>query len=278
VISLRTILNKPYVPLDKKKNRWLLVIVVGVFAIFFMNLYVPFNISRWYQNEKVPLFLILSSFGIIGTIVLGVSQLYIRNLFKVHSLTWYGVVIWFLIELGLLTATMYIIYGDTTLTGSQRLGEILLTLRYTALVIIIPYAGVLLYLSAIEKPSSGHQTKNQLVKIYDENGVLHIAIDLDKILYFQSADNYVAIYFNKNDKIRKELVRTTMKKLENQVKSYPIKRCHRSYMVNMNKIAITERSPKGLLVHLLDFSEIAVPVSKNYKPLFHKWLQENTSE
>ena len=270
-------LNRPFYLLDKKQNRWLLVIVTGIFVILFMNLYLPFNVSRWYVNEKIPLFFILSSFGIIGMIVLAVSQLYIRDLFRISSLKMYGVILWFIVELLLLTITMYFIYGDTALEGGDRIAEIVLTFKYTILILIIPYTGVLLYLFATQKGDYMDMpidTGNHLVKILDENDALHIAIDLDQILFMKSADNYVAVFYQKDDKVKKELVRTTMKKLEGELKEFPIRRCHRSYMVNIKKISISEKSQQGLTLTLKEYSNEAIPVSKNYKQLFTQLFKE----
>jgi hypothetical protein len=270
-------LNRPFHLLDKKSNRWLLIIVTGIFVILFMNLYLPFNITRWYEKEKIPLFLILSSFGIIGMIVLAISQLYFRDLFKISSMKMYGVILWFIVELLLLTVTMYFIYGDTTLEGNQMLSEIILTFKYTILILIIPYTGVLLYLFATEKGDYSPipiDTGDHLVKILDENDALHIAIDLEQILYMKSADNYVAVYYLKDSKVKKELVRTTMKKLETELRDFPIRRCHRSFMVNIKKISVSEKSQQGLSLSLKDYPDEVIPVSKNYKTFFTQLFKE----
>ena len=255
------------------------MVVTGIFVILFMNLYMPFNISRWYANEKIPLVFILSSFGIIGMIVLGISQLYIRDIFRISSLKMYGVILWFIAELLLLTITMYFIYGDTELEGSDRIAEIILTFKYTILILIIPYTGVLLYLFASQRGdyiAMPIDSGNHLVKILDENDALHIAIDLEQILYMKSADNYVAVYYIKDEKIKKELVRTTMKKLESELKDFPIRRCHRSFMVNIKKISVSEKSQQGLSLSLKDYPGEIIPVSKNYKTLFTQLFKENS--
>jgi len=207
-----------------------------------MNLYTPFNVSGWYANAPVPQVVILSGFGIIGMIVLSISQIGFRHLLKIQTLKVRDFILWFLIELGLLTATMYLIYGDTGLTGINELNEIFITFKYTVLVIIIPYGGVLFYLTATQKGENIETllaAGNHLVNILDENGELHIAVDLEQILFLKSADNYVAVYYSKEGKVKKELVRTTMKRLETELDSFPIRRCHRSYMVNIKKIATT---------------------------------------
>ncbi len=274
---LSEFLNKPFHLLDRKQNRWLLILVTGAYVILFMNLYLPFNVDRWYAKAPIPLFLILSSFGIIGMLVLAFSQLFIRELFHIHVVKIYGILLWFLVDLFLLTITMYFIYGNTSLTGMDRFSEILVTFRYTALVMIIPYAGVLFYLSTTQK---GENIKallsagNHLVNILDENGELHMAIDLEQLLYLKSADNYVSVYFIKDGKIKKELVRTTLKRLETELDQFPIRRCHRSYMVNINKISISMKSNQGLELALQQCPDENIPVSKNYKAFFIRLIKQ----
>jgi hypothetical protein len=275
--KLSRFLNHPFHLLDKKQNRWILIVVTGVFVILFMNLYLPFNVSRWYVNERIPLVLILSSFGVIGMMVLAISQLLIRNLFRITSLRMYGVMLWFLVELILLTLTMYLIYGDRHLKGSNMIAEMVLTLKYTTLILIIPYSGVLLFLYATQNQTAERTyqtTGNHLVKIMDENGILQIAIDQEYFLFIKSADNYVEVFFLKDSKVRKELVRTTMKKLEAELKDFPIRRCHRSFMVNIEKISLSEKSTQGLTLSLNGYPDESIPVSKNFKPWFIQLLRE----
>ncbi len=262
--------------LDRKKNRWLLILVTGIYVILFMNLYVPFNISDWYAKETMPLFVILSSFGLIGMLVLAISQLVIRELFNIRKVKIYGIILWFVVELMLLTLTMFFIYGDPSLEGVELANELFLTFKYTTLILIIPYSGVLFYLSTTQKGENIDtllSMDNHLVNIFDENGELHLAIDLDQLLFLQSADNYVSINFLKGGIAVKELVRTSLKKLELELDEFPIRRCHRSFMVNINKISISMKSNQGLSLALKDSKE-TIPVSKNYKPFFLRLMKQ----
>jgi DNA-binding LytR/AlgR family response regulator len=278
---LKDFLNQPFHLLDRKQNRWILVIVTGIYVVLFMNLYLPFNVDRWYNNETVPLFLILSSFGLIGMTVLMISQLGIREVLKIRVVRMYGIILWFLVELALLTVTMYLIYGTAGLQGEALINEIFLAFKYTALVIIIPYAGVLFYLYSTQQGENIDTllaASNHLVNILDENGELHMAIDLEQILYLKSADNYVAVYFFKDGKVRKELVRTSLKRLETELDEFPIRRCHRSYMVNINKISVSMKSNQGLSLALKDYSEESIPVSKNYKAFFTRLIKQKEDQ
>lgn len=274
---IKDFLNQPFHLLDRKQNRWLLILVIGIYTILFMNLYLPFNVNNWYKSDTVPMFVLLSGFGLIGMIVLTISQLVIREVLKIRVVRMYGIILWFLVELLLLTITMFFIYGNIELNGSELVNELFLTFKYTILVLIIPYAGVLFYLHTTQKGENIDtllSASNHLVNILDENGELHMAIDLEQLLFIKSADNYVAVYFKKDDKVRKELVRTTLKRLENELDEYPIRRCHRSYMVNINNISVSMKSNQGLSLGLKNYSDEAIPVSKNYKAFFTRLIKQ----
>ena len=278
---IKDFLNQPFHLLDRKQNRWLLIITIGVYTIFFMNLYHPFNVNNLYRDDTIPMFIILSGFGIFGMVVLMISQLLIREVLNIRAVKMSGIILWFFVELILLSITMYFIYGDTSFRGSDMANEIYLMIKYTILVLIIPYAGVLFYLSTTQKGENIDtllNASNHLVNILDENGTLHMAIDLDQLLFIKSADNYVAVYYIKDDKSKKELVRTTLKRLETELDEYPIRRCHRSYMVNINKISVSMKSNQGLSLALKNFSDETIPVSKNYKAFFTRLLKEKEGQ
>lgn len=274
-------LNQPFHLLDRKDNRLLLSIVTGIYVMLFMNLYIPFNVDQWYKNPTLPLPVILSSFGLIGMAVLMISQLFIKKILKIRTVKMYGVILWFLVELILLTVTMYLIYGTVALGTEGVLNEIFLSFKYTALVIIIPYAGVLFYLHATQKGENIDGllvASDHLVNILDEHGELHMAVDLEQILFMRSADNYVTVYFIKNEKIHKELVRTSLKRLETELNESPIRRCHRSYMVNINNISVSMKNNQGLALAIKNLPDETIPVSKKYKHFFNKLLKKKDQQ
>jgi hypothetical protein len=275
---LTDLLNRPFHLLDRFKNRIILILVIGSFVILFVNLYLPFNIDSWFKSDSVPLFITLSGFGVITMVGLSVSQLIIRELFAVRQLSVAGTLLWFFVELLLLTLTMFFIYGDLELKGIALFNELLLSFRYTLLVLVLPYAGVLFYLYTVNKSERNQadvKSENRLIKIYDENRELHMAIDFDRLLFIRSADNYVEICFLKDGRVSKELVRTTLKRLESELADFPVRRCHRSYMVNINQIAVSVKSERGFELTLRHYTSENIPVSRNFKPFFIRLMKEN---
>ncbi len=57
------------------------------------------------------------------------------------------------------------------------------------------------------------------------------------VVFINSADNYVEIHYKEDKKIKKKLLRNTLKNIELQINPYHIfLRCHRKYIVNPHYI------------------------------------------
>lgn len=272
-------LNHPFTLLDETRHRWILIWATGLVGIVFVNVYTPFNMDTWIDISGVPLFVILSSYGILGVIMFIFSQILIRNLFHIRTFTRLTYILWFSAELLLLSLIMFLVYGNLSQpTGWDLLSEYFLSFRYTVLVLIIPYAMVMFYFQYMkEKDASSNYIVHgdHLVKIKDENDVMQLAIDLDELLFIQSTDNYVSVFFLKDSKVTKELVRTSLKKLENELKNTSLVRCHRSYMVNLKKILVTKKTGKGMMLELKNYNDGQITVSKHYRAEILRLLQQD---
>lgn len=260
-------LDKPLDLLGSNKDKLILILTTGVFAILFLNLYNPFNVSNWYSVESLPMFLILSSYGIIGIIILSISQFLIRPLFGINKFKIGTFILWFVCEVIILGFVMFIIYGEKGLRGGELVNEFFQSLKYTFLVISLPYAAVLYYLHSNKQRQKYFQvdrSEKSIIKILDENENVRIAIEPDKLLFIKNADNYVEIFYSNNEGIAKELVRTSLKRLESELIGFRILRCHRSYMVNINNVSMSKKTRKGLSLELRIEEAPLIPVSKNY--------------
>ncbi len=260
-------LNRPLDLLGSNKDKLILILTTGVFSILFLNLYNPFNVSNWHSVKSLPLFLILSSYGIIGIIILSISQFLIRPLFGINKFKIGSFILWFICEVVILGFVMFLIYGDKALSGHELLGEFFQSLKYTFLVITLPYAAILYYLHSNKQKQKYFQvdkSEKNIIKILDENENVRIAIEPDKLLFIKNADNYVEIFYSNNEGIAKELVRTSLKRLESELSGFRIRRCHRSYMVNIKNVSLSKKTRKGLNLELRIEDTPLIPVSKNY--------------
>ena len=103
-----------------------------------------------------------------------------------------------------------------------------------------------------------------MIPFHDEKGELRFSVKIENLLYLESADNYVNIYYIDKEKIARFTLRNTIKRLEETLNGTEIIRCHRSYMVNFEKVKILRKDKDELSLELDVPSAIALPVSKTY--------------
>ncbi|GAA3607511.1 hypothetical protein GCM10022396_25930 [Flavivirga amylovorans] len=106
-----------------------------------------------------------------------------------------------------------------------------------------------------------------LIGIPDENGIVKLSLLLSNILYIESADNYIAVYYLDDDQIKNTLIRNTLKTIEAIFTDTRLKRCHRSYIVNINMIKMAQKKSSKLYLHLKNTTTV-IPVSRNYNTAF----------
>jgi len=103
-----------------------------------------------------------------------------------------------------------------------------------------------------------------MIPFYDDKSVLQFSVKKENLLYIESAENYVNVCYLNKGRISKYLLRDTMKKMEENFSGTEIIRCHRSYLVNFEKVKIIRKDKDGLKLELDTPSAIDIPVSKTY--------------
>ncbi|MHC1704797.1 MAG: LytR/AlgR family response regulator transcription factor [Tenuifilaceae bacterium] len=259
--------------LTEKGNIVRLIVLTAAFALVFINIYAPFGVETWYNVSDWEL-LLYSSFVILtGVLVVVLSRILMYWISKKISLNYWQYIGWVLAEVFLM-AIFYTLFQKLILNDPRFFPLILKgSIKNTALVILLPYSVLWLYFSWREK-------KNQLIKLSqgqplidnsknmipfnDEKGILRFSVKMENLLYLESADNYVNIYYLDKGKTSRYVLRNTIKRLEETLKGSEIIRCHRSYMVNFDKVKILRKDKEELLLELDVPIAIELPVSKTY--------------
>jgi two-component system, LytTR family, response regulator LytT len=91
-------------------------------------------------------------------------------------------------------------------------------------------------------------------------------INFNDILYIEGLKDYVKVYINNDPKPILSL--TSLKNLETKLPESKFMRVHRSFIVNLDKIATIERSR-------IVFGKAYIPVSEQYKDKFQEYLNKN---
>jgi DNA-binding LytR/AlgR family response regulator len=96
-----------------------------------------------------------------------------------------------------------------------------------------------------------------------ENGKDKIQLTPQALCYIEADDNYVTVVYQEQGKLKKELLRSSLTKIESQISVSHIRRCHRSYLVNLQKVYRVSGNAQGYKLHLWQI-ETPLPVSRGY--------------
>jgi DNA-binding LytR/AlgR family response regulator len=249
-------------------------IFTGLFALAFINIYSPFGVERWYHpTNKIELFFYSSLIILAGMLVIVISRVIMFKFSKKAELNYGHYSAWILIEI-ISMATVYSAFAKYALDDPRIFLDIIkVTVKNTILVLLIPYIVLWLYFAYREKTKQLEEYSHSstpkiqpdlMVPFYDEKGKLKLSVVIDDILYIEASDNYVSVFYLLNSKVSKYMVRNTLKNLEEKLKKIGFIRCHRSYLVNFNKVKVLKREKEGLFLVLNTDGELILPVSKTY--------------
>jgi DNA-binding LytR/AlgR family response regulator len=91
-----------------------------------------------------------------------------------------------------------------------------------------------------------------------------LAIKVSSLLFIRSANNYIEVFWKENDSVKNQMVRCSLVNAEEAVADYHfIRKCHRSYMININYLEKIEGNSQGYKLILEGIND-PVPVSRNF--------------
>jgi len=266
--------QKPIPPyLNEKQNIVRLVLFTSLFALVFINAYSPFGADRWYNLTRLEFFTYSSLTILIGVLVVVISRIIMYHVSKRHSIIIWQYLIWIFAEI-LFMALAYAMFEKLFLKDTRFFADLVRnSSRNTALVLLLPYSILWLYFSWQDKKEQIERLADfqplsdnirNMIPFYDDKGILKFSIKKENLLYLESAENYVNICYLNKGKVSKYLLRDTLKKIEETFSGTEIIRCHRSYMVNFEKVRVVRKDKDGLKLEFDNPSVTDIPVSRTY--------------
>ena len=270
--------------LIEKSNIIKLVLFVVFFAFVFIVIFKPFN-SNSFLSISTDRFVAYASIIVaIGLGVLIISRLlmYIYCIKQKSGLKYTNYFVWVVVEIVAISLFCNLF---AWLIGPRENGyfDILPdTISYTSAILFLPYIITLLYFELqeknidLEKLKSNNNTDNNtqttnnntekphLINLHDDKGNLKLSVSIENLFFFEAADNYVNIYYTNKDKMSKFCLRNSLKNIESQNMHLAFIRCHRSYIVNFQKVKVLRKEKDGLHVEF-DAKDVPdIPISKTY--------------
>jgi hypothetical protein len=259
--------------LNEKQNIIRLILFTSLFALIFINIYSPFGSETWFAVTRLQFFTYSSLIILTGVLVVVISRVIMYQLSKRSTILIWHYLLWIFAEV-LSMALSYAVFEKFLLSDTRLFIDLVkISSRNTALVLLLPYSVSWLYFSwrdkkeQIERLAEGQtlpaNTRN-MIPFYDDKGILKFSVKKENLLYLESAENYVSICYINKDKVSKYLLRDTLKKIEETFSGSEFVRCHRSYMVNFEKVKVIRRDKDGLKLGFDNPLVMDIPVSKTY--------------
>ncbi len=269
------IFNQPVPFYANWQKNLLRYFLAGCFIAFFLIFFQPFGTDRLRIPNKN---LFLSGYGWITFIAfalsfIGLPKVFPQQLIEEKWVLWKQITLTlFALSLTFLGCYLYKEYAfnnKPTLTEFFNFYKLVLPISVFPVVLI----SLLDYIYHLQQNQQFARNLNQhiapktinttTINFKDENGKADFSLQLDQLIFIKAANNYVEINYLEAANIKKYLLRNSIKNVENQLTFPAIKRCHRSYLANMDKVGRITGNAQGYKIHFPFSAEFVVPVSRS---------------
>ena len=104
------------------------------------------------------------------------------------------------------------------------------------------------------------------ITLFDNNGNLKLCVSASNLYYLESDDNYIIVrYTDSAGDMKRYMIRSKMKTVEESFQGSSLVRCHRKYIVNMDKVKVLRKEKDGYELDLDNDLIPPIPVTKTYE-------------
>ena len=262
----------------KKTFLYETVAINTVFSMAFLAVYQPFSLTFWLGVDTPELLLYSAAFYFCCIIFMLASK---EGFYRYESvrkeLPLRSLALWMLCEFfGI--AIIYLAFTFALgYSMNSSLPELLIrTTGCVALILSIPMVPTVLYaktrddqeeiriLRLNQAAGAKRVEGTSLINLFDHSGALKITASQDDIFFIESQDNYVCIHYLIGDKMENYMLRSSTQEIEEALRGTSIIRCHRSFLVNINRIKVLKHDRGRAVIVMEDKSGSEVPVSRSY--------------
>ena len=238
-----------------------------------------FSIVFLLGNSKFFVFTVLFATGSLLLVILSKFVMYqTRNLFK---MTFLGYILWCIAEVVVICLAYSFITVPITGIGWDHFPETLgKALLYGTISLIIPYVLAGMYFALQDKNQTirlmnyGNvvldenvlPSKLEKITLFDNSGDLKLCVSASNLYYIESDDNYIRVWYSdsKGD-LKRYMLRCRLKTVEESFRGSSLVRCHRKYIVNMDKVKVLRKEKDGYELDLDNDTIPAIPITKTYE-------------
>ncbi len=252
-----------------------------LFAVVFLNIYIPFSDTAWFGLGDSVMFLMTIVFIAVAILSLIASRLLMYHIKKYFDINYLEYILWCTLEI----VTICGLYTGITMSIDLPAGETILkvfgrSLLYGTIALGVPYLISGMYFAIIDKNNTIRlmsyenvvtdepvKPESQMSKItlFDNSGSLKLSLNPDSLYYIESDDNYIKVWYtDSKGELKQYMLRCRLKTVEESFKGVGLVRCNRKYIVNINKVATLRKESEGYILDLANEAIQPLPVTKTY--------------
>ena len=272
--------NRPYPLIEKAQAKLFVVIGFGIFIPIFLYIYQPFGIAEVTEAYKI---FYVGGIGLHISLVLAINYFLIPKLFKkvFDPLKWTirKEILYILSSFFLATCSNFL-YNITIGKDISPYRSFIDFLGITIAVGIFPVMIMVFWvernlsskniLKADEYSKLLHKRKaisvaQKMIQIQSETTKPNaLNVPIKDFIFATSDNNYTTIFFEKDGMLERKLFRLSLKNLESQIlENSQIIRCHKSYIVNKDRIKDVKGNARSLMLKV-DLYDEMIPVSRSF--------------
>lgn len=263
-----TISNRKYPTYNNETEIAISAIIVAILVYLFLALFQPFGTYNYVHTNK---HLLLIPYAIIAFVSFFIGDYFISK--KITNWTWKNEVLktFVLLLFCAILNYWYSIYFINNADFSLQTLFYMMLFTYTLGLPICTIAILGKYSFLKNTNIEAERTEANIENKIETESALSIIPDVGEnlnikkkaFLYAQSEGNYSYIFYLNNEIVEKELLRISLKNLEEQIGDNNIIRCHRSYILNIQNVIYKQGNSQGFKISLKLTAE-KIPVSRKY--------------
>jgi hypothetical protein len=264
-----------------------------MFAIIFLNIYIPFSDTAWFGLGQSDMFSGTLIFMFVSIMTLVISRTLMYRTKRLFELSYLEYILWCIAEIVLIGA----FYTNLTveITGGLQEREIEIfgrSLLYGFIALGIPYLLAGMYFAINDKNNiirlmnydnvvtdEVHEQESvvQKITLFDNSGSLKLSVSINNLYYVESDDNYIKVWYTDNKgELKQYMLRCRLKTVEDSFKGSALVRCNRKYIVNIKKVSTLRKEASGYVLDLGNEMIPPIPVTKTYTESILRYFRDES--
>lgn len=252
-----------------------------LFAVVFLNIYIPFSDTAWFGLGDSVMFLLTIVFTGTAIMTLILSRLLMYRSKRLFEMTYAGYTLWCILEIVFICGFYTWLTVDITAPVDDSVWKIFgRSLLYGTIALGVPYLISGMYFAIIDKNNTIRlmnyenvvtdepvrpDTQMQKITLFDNSGALKLSLSPENLYYIESDDNYIKVWYtDSKGELKQYMLRCRLKTVEESFKGSGLVRCNRKYIVNIHKVNTLRKESEGYFLDLANESIPPLPVTKTY--------------